>query len=82
MKKRLIKIDHCNSVLYLCSCGTYSHKLIMLIIKIDCNPFLRDQEPRDLYRNMDQIQMIDIQYYNQFMSVDYGENENDKVSKI
>ncbi|KYQ55277.1 Endoribonuclease Dicer [Trachymyrmex zeteki] len=38
------------------------------LFDLDCNPFMRDQEPRDLYRNIDYIQMIDIQYYNQFMS--------------
>ena len=40
---------------------------------------MRDQEPRDLYRNIDCIQMIDIQYYNQFMSETCEEDENIKV---
>jgi len=55
---------------------------INLAIKTDCDPFLRDQEPRDLYRNIDQIQMIDIQYYNQFMSTNCNEDESIKVSMI
>ncbi|EZA61552.1 Endoribonuclease Dicer [Ooceraea biroi] len=33
-----------------------------------------DREPQDLYRNMEQVQVIDIQYYNQFMSVKLNEN--------
>ncbi|XP_011871131.1 PREDICTED: endoribonuclease Dicer [Vollenhovia emeryi] len=45
------------------------------MFELDCNPFLRDQEPRDLYRNIERIQMIDIQYYNQFMSAS-NEDEN------
>ncbi|XP_025991526.1 endoribonuclease dcr-1 [Solenopsis invicta] len=40
------------------------------------NPFSRDQEPRDLYRDMDNIQMIDIQYYNQFMFLNCNEEES------
>lgn len=52
------------------------------VIKTDYNPFLRDQEPRDLYRHMEQIQMIDIQYYNQFMSVNDNEDESVNVSRI
>ncbi|XP_011693477.1 PREDICTED: endoribonuclease Dicer-like isoform X2 [Wasmannia auropunctata] len=47
---------------------------------LDCNPFLKDQEPRDLYRNMDEIQMIDIQYYNQFMSAS-DQNESDMTKE-
>lgn len=54
----------------------------MSITKTDCNLLSRDQEPRDLYRDIDQIQMIDIQYYNQFMSVNDDENENVKVRYI
>ncbi|XP_071570826.1 endoribonuclease Dicer [Temnothorax nylanderi] len=50
------------------------------VFEFDCNPFLRDQEPRDLYRDIDQIQMIDIQYYNQFMS-NSNYNEDDSVEK-
>lgn len=52
------------------------------IITIDYNPFLRDQEPRDLYCDMEQIQMIDIQYYNQFMSRNDNEDESVNVSRI
>ncbi|XP_018354963.1 PREDICTED: endoribonuclease Dicer [Trachymyrmex septentrionalis] len=48
------------------------------LFDLDCNPFMRDQEPRDLYRNIDCIQMIDIQYYNQFMSETCEEDENIK----
>lgn len=51
-------------------------------IKTDYNPFSRDQEPRDLYRDIEQIQMIDIQYYNQFMSANDNEDESSKVSRI
>ncbi|KAG5314150.1 DICER Endoribonuclease, partial [Acromyrmex insinuator] len=48
------------------------------LFDLDCNPFMRDQEPRDLYRNIDCIQMIDIQYYNQFMSETCEEDESIK----
>ncbi|KYM88476.1 Endoribonuclease Dicer [Atta colombica] len=48
------------------------------LFDLDCNPFMRDQEPRDLYRNIDCIQMIDIQYYNKFMSETCEEDESIK----
>ncbi|KYN08971.1 Endoribonuclease Dicer [Trachymyrmex cornetzi] len=48
------------------------------LFDLDCNPFMRDQEPRDLYRDIDCIQMIDIQYYNQFMSEICEEDESIK----
>lgn len=54
----------------------------MSVIKTDYNSFVRDQEPRDLYRDIEQIQMIDIQYYNQFISINYNEDESVKVSRI
>ncbi|KAL0108749.1 hypothetical protein PUN28_014111 [Cardiocondyla obscurior] len=37
-------------------------------LELDYNPLLTDQEPRDLYRNIDEIQVLDIHYFNQFMS--------------
>ncbi|KMQ96898.1 endoribonuclease dicer [Lasius niger] len=43
----------------------------------DHNSSLNDKEPQDLYRNMEQVQMIDIQYYNNFISTDC----NDSVQK-
>ncbi|KYM95939.1 Endoribonuclease Dicer [Cyphomyrmex costatus] len=49
------------------------------VFDLDCNLFIKDQEPRDLYRNIDDIQMIDIHHYNQFMHEDtYNEDENIK----
>ncbi|XP_025264753.1 endoribonuclease Dicer isoform X1 [Camponotus floridanus] len=36
-----------------------------------------DKEPQDLYRNMEQVQIIDIQYYNQFIST----NGDDSIQK-
>lgn len=45
----------------------------------DYNP-VSDKEPQDLYRNMEQVQMIDIQYYNKFVTTDC--NDNIQVSKI
>ncbi|XP_020280276.1 endoribonuclease Dicer [Pseudomyrmex gracilis] len=41
----------------------------------DCNP-CEDQEPQDLYRNIEHIQMIDIKYYNYFMFTRSKENNN------
>ncbi|XP_036140493.1 endoribonuclease Dicer isoform X2 [Monomorium pharaonis] len=40
------------------------------------NPFLKDQEPRDLYRDIDHIQMIDIHYYHQFMFTNCDKDES------
>ncbi|XP_070162593.1 endoribonuclease Dicer isoform X3 [Polyergus mexicanus] len=42
----------------------------------DCSPS-NDKEPQDLYRNMEQVQMIDIQYYNHFIST----NCDDSIQK-
>ncbi|XP_072752428.1 endoribonuclease Dicer-like [Anoplolepis gracilipes] len=39
----------------------------------DYNPS-NDKEPQDLYRNMEQVQMLDIQYYNQFISANHDDN--------
>lgn len=39
----------------------------------DYNP-VSDKEPQDLYRNMEQVQMIDIQYYNKFVTTDCNDN--------
>ncbi|XP_011632113.1 endoribonuclease Dicer isoform X1 [Pogonomyrmex barbatus] len=54
---------------------TYSNLSSM---ELDCNSSVRDQEPQDLFRNIDQVQMIDIQYYNQFIFSNYDEDKNVK----
>lgn len=62
---------------------SFSHSIIFLysIVSTDCsNPWVEDQEPQDLYRNIEHIQMIDIQYYNNFMSAKNKENNNLQVS--
>ncbi|XP_072751991.1 endoribonuclease Dicer [Anoplolepis gracilipes] len=46
----------------------------------DYNPS-NDKEPQDLYRNMEQVQMLDIQYYNQFISANHDDNIQKSTNK-
>ncbi|KAL6436316.1 hypothetical protein ACFW04_004692 [Cataglyphis niger] len=46
----------------------------------DCSPS-NDKEPQDLYRNMEEVQMIDIQYYNHFISLDCNDNIQKNMNK-
>lgn len=59
----------------------YFHKFATPDTKADDNSS-KDQEPRDLYRNIEQIQIIDIEYYNQFMSANDKKDESVKVSTV
>lgn len=45
-------------------------------------PWPKDQEPQDIYRNIENIQMIDIQYYCNFMKEDDEEENIVLVSRM
>lgn len=45
-------------------------------------PWPKDQEPQDIYRDIENIQMIDIQYYCHFMNGSSDEDDTILVSKM
>lgn len=54
---------------------------LKLAIRTDCS-LLSDQEPQDLYRHMEEVQMIDIQYYHHFMITNKDMEEQIQVRNI
>lgn len=60
----------------------YYRKLIGHKTDINVYPWSKEQEPQDIYRNIEEIQKIDVEYYNYFMTTNSLENNVASVRKI